>query len=262
MWYRFPDLLSADSTFPDRRETQTQDAFQAEDLAVMSEARRYAAHLFALMQPYLGSRVLEVGTGIGTMTRRLVEVSDIVVGIEPNVACATRVRAAMSGAERFTLITRHLEECDRAELARHRFDTIVCSNVLEHIQDDVQALAAFGDIVGPASGRVLIFVPAVQAAYGSLDISMGHHRRYTKPMLADRFRRAGLDLVAMKYSNPLGLLGWLYNVRLKRATAHSLAQVRAFERFVAPWALPLEHIVTPPIGLSLLAVGQPARRPL
>jgi ubiquinone/menaquinone biosynthesis C-methylase UbiE len=253
-------LLSADSTFPDRRETQTQDAFQAEDLAIMSEAQRYAAHLFALMRPYVGARVLEVGAGIGTMSRRLVETADIVVGIEPNVACAARARVTMAGADRFTLITRHLEECDRGELASHRFDTIVCSNVLEHIQDDVHALAVFRDVVESTGGRVLIFVPAVQAAYGSLDVAMGHHRRYTKPMLRDKFHAAGLDMVALKYSNPIGLLGWLYNVHVKRATAHSLAQVRTFERFVAPWALPLERVVTPPVGLSLLAVGRPSRR--
>ena len=226
----------------------------------MSEARRYAAHLFALMQPYVGARVLEVGTGIGTMTRRLIEVADIVVGIEPNVACATRVRATMSGQERFTLLARHLEECDRAELASHRFDTIVCSNVLEHIEDDVHALQVFRDVVAPAGGRVLIFVPAVEAAYGSLDISMGHYRRYTRPMLREKFARAGLDVFALKYSNPIGLLGWMYNVRVKKATAHSLDQIRMFERFVAPWALPLERVAAPPVGLSLLAVGQ-VRRP-
>jgi hypothetical protein len=32
--------------------------------------------------------------------------------------------------------------------------------------------------------------------------------------------------------------------------------VRLFDRFVAPWALPLERIAPPPIGLSLVAVGR------
>ena len=30
-----------------------------------------------------------------------------------------------------------------------------------------------------------------------------------------------------------------------------------FDRFVAPWALPIERLVPPPIGLSLFAVGRP-----
>jgi hypothetical protein len=37
---------------------------------------------------------------------------------------------------------------------------------------------------------------------------------------------------------------------------HSVGQVKLFERLVAPWALPLERLVRPPIGLSLVAVGR------
>jgi hypothetical protein len=33
--------------------------------------------------------------------------------------------------------------------------------------------------------------------------------------------------------------------------------VRLFDRLIAPWALPLERIVAPPIGLSVVAVGRP-----
>jgi hypothetical protein len=32
--------------------------------------------------------------------------------------------------------------------------------------------------------------------------------------------------------------------------------VKLFDKLVAPWAFPLERLVTPPIGLSLVAVGQ------
>ncbi len=39
-------------------------------------------------------------------------------------------------------------------------------NVLEHIEDDVRALALFRDVVANTGGKVLIFVPAVQALYG------------------------------------------------------------------------------------------------
>jgi hypothetical protein len=47
----------------------------------------------------------------------------------------------------------------------------------------------------------------------------------------------------------------MYNSRVTKARRHSLAQVRLFERFVAPWALPLEKLIPPAIGSSLLAVG-------
>jgi hypothetical protein len=37
---------------------------------------------------------------------------------------------------------------------------------------------------------------------------------------------------------------------------HSLTQVKIFDALVAPWALPIEQLLAPPIGLSLVAVGR------
>ena len=60
----------------DHRFTQTEHQYAADDLETMSEAVRYQAHIFNLMRPYVGKRVLEVGCGIGTTTRRLLDVAD------------------------------------------------------------------------------------------------------------------------------------------------------------------------------------------
>ena len=241
----------------DRRYIQTQVPYATDDLETMSEARRYQAHVLGLFRRYIGSRVLEVGCGIGTTTRSLLEIADVVLGIEPNRSSAERVRAAIGDHPRFKLRECHLEECDQAELQQERFDTIVCVNVLEHIEDDVKALQAFRDIVAPANGHVLIFVPAVQAAYGPLDAELGHHRRYSKRSLAAAFDAAGLNLSVLRYTNPIGLLGWMYNARISKSTAHSSRQIALFETLVAPWALPLERMIPMPIGLSLVAVGRP-----
>jgi 2-polyprenyl-3-methyl-5-hydroxy-6-metoxy-1,4-benzoquinol methylase len=218
----------------DRRHTQTREQYAADDLETMQAARRYSAHLFNLFRPHIGKRVLEVGSGIGTMSRPLADVADLVIGIEPNANCVTRCEAVMRDQPRFSLRVCHLEECDRDELLSHRLDTIVCVNVLEHIEDDAGALRTFKDVLVPG-GRALIFVPAVQAAYGPLDAELGHHRRYSKPSLA----RAS---------------------HIRKARVHSLTQVKIFDALVAPWALPIEHVVAPPIGLSLVAVGRKPSR--
>jgi SAM-dependent methyltransferase len=239
----------------DRRFNQTQDSYAAEDLEIMQEARRYAEHVFNLFRDHIGTRVLEVGCGISTMSRRLVEVAESVVAIEPNLACAAVARQALGSHPRFALRVCHLEECDPVELASHRFDTVFCVNVLEHIEDDVAALRTFADAIVPG-GRVLIFVPAVEAAYGPLDAALGHHRRYSKRSLAKAFNDAGLELLTLRYTNPIGLLGWMFGAYVTRSTLHSALQIRLFETLVAPWALPLERVISPPIGLSLVAVGQ------
>ncbi|MGH9142815.1 MAG: class I SAM-dependent methyltransferase [Vicinamibacterales bacterium] len=240
----------------DHRFTQTQKQYAADDLETMSEAKRYQAHVFELLRPHIGSSVLEVGCGIGTTSLRLAEIAERLVCIEPNLNCVSRARAALDGNPRITLRICHLEECDRGELIQQRFDTIVCVNVLEHIEDDIRALSLFRELVAPTGGRVLIFVPAVQAAYGPLDAALGHHRRYSKRTLHAAFADAGMDLMALRYTNPIGLLGWMYNARISGATEHTSRQVRLFEQFVAPWALPLDRLAPPPIGLSLFAVGR------
>ena len=245
--------------YTDRRFNQTTDRYAAEDLETIEVARRYGAHVFDLFRPYIGRRVLEVGCGIGTMSRKLAGIADEIVGIEPNAACVERVSAAMRGEPKFSLRSCHLEECDLAELASHRFDTVYCVNVLEHIEKDVEALRMFREAIVP-EGRVLIFVPAVQAAYGPLDAELGHHRRYSKATLTKAFQDAGLDLLMMRYTNPIGLLGWMYNSHISKARTHKIGQVKLFEQLVAPWALPLERLLTPPIGLSLMAVGQKSVR--
>ena len=247
----------------DHRFTQTQERYAADDLETMSEAVRYQAHVFGLVRPYLGTRVLEVGCGIGTMSRQILDTNDRLrlMCIEPNANCAVRAGEELRGQERATIRGCHLEECDRDELRHQRFDTIVCVNVLEHIEDDVQALALFREVVTGTGGQVLIFVPAMQGLYGPHDAALGHHRRYSKRSLTAAFDAAGLDVVTLKYTNPLGLLGWMYNLYISGNTEHTSNQIRLFERFVAPWALPLERVVTPPIGLSLFAVGRAAERP-
>jgi 2-polyprenyl-3-methyl-5-hydroxy-6-metoxy-1,4-benzoquinol methylase len=242
----------------DHRFTQTQKQYAADDLETMSEAVRYQRHVFGLVRPHLGAHVLEVGCGIGTMSRQILETNQALqlVCIEPNANCARRAGEELHGQERVAIRMCHLEECVRSDLQAERFDTIVCVNVLEHIEDHVQALTLFREVVQGTGGKVLIFVPAVQRIYGPHDAALGHHRRYSKRSLAAAFHAAGLETQSIKYTNPLGLLGWMYNLYISGNTEHTTGQVRLFDRFVAPWALPLERVVTPPIGLSLFAVGR------
>jgi len=98
--------------------------YAADDLETMSEAKRYQAHVFDLLRPYIGSSVLEVGCGIGTTSLRLAEIADRLVCIEPNLNCVSRARAALDGNPKITLRICHLEECDRAELVEQRFEVL------------------------------------------------------------------------------------------------------------------------------------------
>ena len=200
----------------------------------------------------------EIDDSTHRRTRQILDTNQALqlVCIEPNANCARRASEELNGQPRVAIRKVHLEECVPTDLQAERFDTIVCVNVLEHIADDVQALTLFREVVAGTNGKVLIFVPAVQRIYGPHDAALGHHRRYSRRSLTAAFTAAGLVTESIRYTNPIGLLGWMYNLYVSGNTEHTSGQVRLFDRLVAPWALPLERVVTPPIGLSLFAVGR------
>lgn len=242
--------------YTDRRQTQTAEQYAADDLETMREAKRYGAHLFRLFRPYVGRRVLEVGCGIGTMTRRLTEVSDLVLGIEPNPHCADLVRDEMRNEPKFSLRTCHLEECDLAELAAQQFDTVFCVNVLEHIEDDRGELGRALAAIRPG-GHLLVFVPALAWLYSDFDRRIGHARRYSRAGLVALVRAAGFEVVRARYFDLAGVLPWYVNFVLLRRGLGA-GGVALYDRLVVPPMRRLEGWIAPPLGKNLLMV---ARKP-
>src|SRR5262249_14602071 len=162
-------------------------------LETMSEARNYQAHLFDLVGPHVGLRVLEVGCGIGTMTRQLLDQAERVVCVEPNLNCAARAREALDGNQRVAIRVCHLEEGSRGELQEEGFDRVVCVRVLDHMEAEVGALALSGDVAAGTGGGVVFFGRATQAISGPHAAALGPHRRYSKQTLRAAFAAASLD---------------------------------------------------------------------
>ena len=68
---------------------------------------------------------------------------------------------------------------------------IYAINVIEHIADDVAALAQLRELLRPG-GKLVIFVPAFPMLYSEMDRRIGHFRRYRLTALASATERAGL----------------------------------------------------------------------
>jgi SAM-dependent methyltransferase len=138
-------------------------------------------------------------------------------------------------------------------IPRRSFDTVVCSNVLEHIEDDGAALAAMHDVLVPG-GRVVLIVPAIQALYGSIDRAIHHYRRYSRDDLTSKLQGAGLALEHLSYFNMVGVPGWYLNARVLKRRSVPGFQARIND-WLVPW-LRVERYFGPPVGMSLLAVAR------
>ena len=133
------------------------------------------------------------------------------------------------------------------------FDTVVCSNVLEHVEDDGAALRAMRDLCVPG-GHVILIIPAFQALYGAIDEAIGHYRRYTKPEITAKLAAAGMDVEHVSYFNSFGMFGWWLNAVVLRRRSVPGFQARVNDRLTP--LLRIERKLKPPVGMSLLAVGR------
>lgn len=238
----------------DRRHLQLSDDFIAEDLRMMELAPQYNKWLFELIRPYLGRRIFEVGAGIGNMTAQFLSHSELVFAIEPNRACLSELKDRIPASRKFEYRGWRVDEVPVESLADRQFDTVVCMNVLEHIEKDDDALRIFRSLL-VNKGRLVLLVPAVQAAYGPIDQSVGHFRRYSKQGISDLLSSCNFEIEVAKYSNFIGLLGWFFNAHVGKIHQQNDRQIKMFNRLV-PFLSSVERAISPPLGLSLIGVGR------
>lgn len=155
------------------------------------------------MLPEKAGDLLEIGCGQGRFSVRLAALSRSFVGLEPDKnSCAAARRLLPEG----------IMNTDITGLsANSAFDTVCAFEVIEHIADDVPALAAWVKHVRPG-GMLLVSAPAYQARLGEWDEMVGHYRRYDPGDMKRLLAEAGLvDIEIRVYGGPLGW--FLENIR-------------------------------------------------
>ncbi len=218
----------------------------------LRNAKGYNDWVWSLLDPHVGDRVLEVGCGVGNFTHYLRQ-RDYVLATDNNQQYLDMLRTSVEHLDHIDVEDIDWENADFEALRAHSFDTILCLNVLEHIENDSGALAAFASIL-PSGGRLVLQVPAMQAIYGEIDRAIGHFRRYERAPLQRLLEDAGFEVEQLQYFNVPGIVGWYINaVLLGRSTVPGL-QARLVN-FLVP-LLRLEQKFSPPFGMALLAVGR------
>ncbi len=206
------------------------------------------------LRPYIGARVLEIGTGIGNLSATLLPrdrytVSDI------NPHCLRYLRNFAEGKPYMDVRRVDLAHAEDFLPLSAAYDTVVVINLLQHMADDGQALRNIRTALAPG-GRAVLLVPQNPRLSGSLDEALGHRRRYTRASLRAILEAEGLVVEQLFDFNRITTPAWWFNGRVLRQRQFSKVQLkimnlmaRLFRRIepVLPW-----H------GASLIAV---ARRP-
>jgi SAM-dependent methyltransferase len=221
----------------------------------IAQMDRFNAWMAENIRPHVGNRILEVGAGIGNMTQHFLD-REYVLATDSDDQLLLALQERLGA--RSNLRTRRLDLLENPDaITSERFDTIVCLNVLEHIEDDRKALRNMFHILEPG-GKLVLLVPAFQWLFGSMDVGLGHYRRYTRKELREKFIATGFDIVSVRWMNMFGMIGWFLNGRLRKVEALPEGQLRAYDRFV-PFFRLVERLTGPPIGQSIIVVGKKPR---
>ncbi|MBI2386177.1 MAG: class I SAM-dependent methyltransferase [Elusimicrobia bacterium] len=222
-------------------------------LETLSTADRFNDEVWSRVQSFIGSDILEVGMGIGIFTEKLLARGKV-FGVEIVPEFVAEARRRLGDRPGLEYLVADIGGPALPDSLRGRaFDTIVCMNVLEHIEDDRGTLARFLGLLKPGGNLVLV-VPAHRWLFNPLDSHDGHFRRYERAELAGKLEAAGFRVVHESTFNLFGIAGWFLNGTILRRKDLPAGQMGLFNK-VAPLLFWLENLVGPPVGLSLLAVG-------
>jgi SAM-dependent methyltransferase len=227
------------------------DTFELEILAKMPNYYGWIMDTFA---PFVRGLVVEYGAGTGTISQRLAPLVDRLTLVEPSIDLVAVLRAKFRDNPKVEVVNENLDQ-HVARMGVAAVETVVLVNVLEHIEDDRQALAKVFRMLLP-NGRVLIFVPALQALMSKLDLMFGHFRRYRRTELIEKIVQAGGEPQICSYFDCFGVLPWFFLKKLIGAKSFNKNLINIHDKFVVPVSRAVERVISPPIGKNIILVAR------
>jgi len=221
-------------------------------LVSMSDVPNFNRWMGDAIRPHCGDRVLEIGAGIGNMTRNLCP-RDVYTATDVNPLYLEYLRGAFQG--RPYLDVRHCDLANRADFepVSGRYDTVVCLNVLEHVPDEAGSLANVRTALAPG-GKFVVLVPQGPGLYGSLDEVLGHVRRYTRASLTKALVDAGFEVETLFDFNRATTPAWWWNGRVLKRRHFGRVQLKIMNSTV--WLIRRMDPLLPWHGTSIVAVAR------
>ncbi len=226
------------------------DEYGSQILARLARAPRFNAWMADAIRPHCGDRVLEIGSGVGNLSRALLPRSQYVASDVNPLYVQTLENLA---ADRPYLSASYCDVTDLSSYPRDAggFDTVICLNVLEHVADDRQALLNIRAVLGEG-GRAIVLVPQGPWNFGTLDHVLGHQRRYTRETLGRLAADCGMRIEQLIEFNRIGTIAWFLNGKLLRRHGFGLGQVWLLN-LLTP-LMRFADAISPLPPLSLIAV--------
>ena len=206
------------------------------------------ARALAGVEPPNPARILDAGCGSG---RNMVELARLgtVTGVElsETSVCLARARGVGEVIEGSVL---------EMPFEPDSFDLAVSLDVIEHLDQDLDALRELRRVVAPG-GALLITVPAYEWLWSGHDEINHHYRRYTRRTLQRVAQQAGWEQVRTTYFNSLLLPVAILLRALDRLSTKTTES--SLDLWVPPE--PLNRLLEGPLALEAALIARGGRIP-
>ena len=221
-------------------------------LDTLSDAHRFNQWMADTVSPYLGSDVLELGAGIGNLSRILARRRPRYIATDIDEEHMARLKARLQHRPNVETAFCDLSKPEDFDNWPGTLDSVVCLNVLEHVNDDMGGLRNLFGCLKPG-GRAVVLVPQGAAVYGTLDEVLGHFRRYSKAELQEKMGAAGFRVERILEFNRPTYPGWYVNGRILKRKHFSRFQLKVFDHLVWLWRRLDPVLPWPPT--SIIGIG-------
>lgn len=222
-------------------------------LSVIEKADKFNGWMYRTIEPFCKGRILEIGSGIGNISQFFIaNKHEIVLSDLRDNYIDILKKKFQNEVVKIDLVDPDFDTKYSGFLGT--FDTVFALNVVEHIKDDVQAIANCKKLLKD-NGNLIILVPAYQSLYNNFDIELEHFRRYTAKTLKPIILKNDLKIIKTFSFNFIGILGWYFSGNLLKKKTIPEGQMGLFNLLVPLFKL-ADIITFKKIGLSVICVSK------
>jgi 2-polyprenyl-3-methyl-5-hydroxy-6-metoxy-1,4-benzoquinol methylase len=224
----------------------------ADMLVAMAQAKHFNRWMADTIAPCMAGDVLEVGAGIGNLTVLLSSTDNVYTATDTDQEHLCELRSRTEGHPNIKIAVCDFTNQADAGRFRESVDTVVCLNVLEHVENDLAGLENIRACLRPG-GRAILLVPQGPQVFGSMDEVLEHKRRYTVKELHSKMKAAGFRVERVAPFNRATWPGWYLNSRILRRRTLNRLQLGLFDLLVPILRRIDRSLPWPPT--SLIAIG-------
>ena len=218
----------------------------------LSGTPQYLSWLTRILRPHLGDTVLEIGAGLGNITGRMIARRLRYVAGEKDPLYLHALRNRFLRTPNVEVLKLDPQVATDFEDVGGPFDTVLCVNVLEYVDQPETVLASAKKML-KADGSLIVLVPQGKGLFGSIDRTLGHHQRFDRTGLEAMLQEQGLAVKEVVQLNKIGTPAWwFYGNVLGRKRINKLT-LKIFDKTVWLWRL-VERLL-PWRGVSLIVVA-------